>query len=248
MIQARSLTRILDAAFGIVRAQAGLLIGLGLVYDGLANAAMELLISEEYPFFSFESMLLMFVPSVFGMLSAYATTWTLMRIARGERPTLAAALASPWRAGFGLIVVAVLYTALMTVGVMLLLLPGLVLWALIFCLPAVLAAEPIAPLAAPGRAWRLGRGHRLRAFGLVIGLFALSIPILAVPAYITELAPAWSSLAAVPLLLLYGAFAALANATTFFFYVDLRVRKESFDLELLADQVESSADREEGLG
>jgi hypothetical protein len=111
--------------------------------------------------------------------------------------------------------------------------------------PQVAVLEDLgAPTDAVGRSWRLTRGYKWRAFGLlVVSLILLYAPIFALaiiggitnpemiltgetPAFITVVGQViW--------LLVYP----ILNCVFTLYYYDLRVRKEGFDLEHLSQQM-----------
>jgi hypothetical protein len=141
---------------------------------------------------------------------------------------------------------AILFTLLVGLGFMLFFFPGVIAAVgLMLAFPA-LVLEDLSPTGALRRSWELTRGARLRMFGLLVTLFVLLyIPIVALSGVATLLlsrGPASGSvsgLLAVVLggliqLLIYPLFYCVLTVA----YYDLRVRKEGFDLEVLASTLQ----------
>jgi hypothetical protein len=74
----------------------------------------------------------------------------------------------------------------------------------------------------------------MRALGIVAAVLLLSLPLFLISTLVAE-ASGVSALTRIPVLAAVGA---VSDAAAFLFYVDLRVRKEAFDLEHLATLVE----------
>jgi len=133
------------------------------------------------------------------------------------------------------------------VGFLLLVVPGVIaVCGLAVSVPA-LVVESTSPTDAMGRSWDLTRGYRLRMFGLFVLIFLLIlIPYVAIMGAVGVAAAVLGATGAKGLttvLILLGTVIAaivqlllspLYQAALVIAYYDLRVRKEGFDLELLA--------------
>ena len=161
-----------------------------------------------------------------------------MRIARGSVPTLGEALASPFPSP-SLLPLTLVYSFAITVGVLAFFIPGVLLWVVLLPVFSVLAVEPGGWMSTLQRAWTLTSGHRVRALGLVSGILLLLIPILGISALVDNLHGVLGVAVTGLGVALYGA---VGDAAAFFFYVDVRSRKEAFDLTHLASVVEDSAE------
>jgi hypothetical protein len=140
-----------------------------------------------------------------------------------------------------LIVLSLLWTLLVGVGLVLLFVPGLILLSgLVLATQSMVIESLGSPTAALGRSWGLTKGHRLRMFGLLCAVGAmLVIPMVGI-GMVLELALSvgpgeggelvTQAVGAVLSLVLMPLFYCMLTVA----YYDLRVRKEGFDLELLA--------------
>lgn len=145
-----------------------------------------------------------------------------------------------------LIVLAILSTLLAGVGFLLLVIPCfIVATALSLGIPALMIENKAVASDAMGRSWSLTRGYRGKLFvALVVVIFLLALPYMALGAYAVVSLPVGSSpqiletagflgvtvLAALLQTLIYPLLYCLLTVA----YYDLRVRKEAFDLEVLA--------------
>lgn len=131
------------------------------------------------------------------------------------------------------------------IGALLLLVPGIIAICGLLVTTSALVLEDIkSPIAAMGRSWALTEGFRLRIFGALVVVFLLFvIPWIAVGAFVaaasagdvTEeiLMLGVTIVQSVLQILVYPFFYVLTTVL----YYDLRVRKEGFDLEMLATSV-----------
>jgi hypothetical protein len=146
----------------------------------------------------------------------------------------------------GRVVVLTLLTALVAgFGTVLLIIPGLILFTGLVLAPVALVIEG-RPFAtdAMGRAWALSRGHRWKLFGcLVVTFIIILLPIIALgtgsiltmdvdtqQSAVSSMGIAWLTAAQALQLLAYPLLYCVLTVS----YYDLRVRKEAFDLEILA--------------
>ena len=167
----------------------------------------------------------------------------------GEKPTVGESLSFAASRLVPLIVLSILYVLGLIVPFLLLVIPGIwlsVAWSVSY--PALMA-EGLGPVAALGRSFRLVRGRWWPTFGALVVMylivlvisgilgvllgaaFVASVDSEAVAAVLTTIINTVSSLITLPLF----------SAVLTIIYYDLRVRKEGFDLHLLARGVGSSA-------
>jgi hypothetical protein len=137
-------------------------------------------------------------------------------------------------------------------GFMLLLIPGVILAVgLALAIPAVVLESRTSASGALSRSWELTRGARWRIFGLGITLLVLLyVPVVAITGLFALLLPesagmfSGGSLGMVMAIavgglvqmFIYPLFYCVLTVT----YYDLRVRKEGFDLELLASTLQTA--------
>jgi hypothetical protein len=138
-------------------------------------------------------------------------------------------------------------------GFMLLFIPGMILAAgLALAIPAVVLEPALSSSGALSRSWELTRGSRWRIFGLGVTLLVLLyIPVLAITGLLAVVLPqaageqfgpaSVSTVAALAIggvvqMVIYPLFYCVLTVA----YYDLRVRKEGFDLELLASSLQTA--------
>jgi hypothetical protein len=116
--------------------------------------------------------------------------------------------------------------------------------------PTVVVAEEQGPMASLGRSWQLTRRRAWRGFGLLVLIATLNFVILGLPTSMLQ----WTAMIVLPpqmLGWLTGVISGLAYflnvlwypflvAALVLIYLDLRVRAESYDLELRIRQLEES--------
>ena len=152
-----------------------------------------------------------------------------------------------------ILVCSMLMAFIVGLGFILLFIPGVVLAVgLALAIPAVVLEPRSSPSAALSRSWELTRGSRWRIFGLgVTLLLLLYIPVVAITGLLAVLLPQMpgerfgpasvSTVAAIAIggvvqMFIYPLFYCVLTVT----YYDLRVRKEGFDLELLASTLQTA--------
>ncbi len=152
-----------------------------------------------------------------------------------------------------ILVCSLLMTLVIGLGFLLLLIPGVILAVgLALAIPAVVLEPRSSASAALSRSWELTRGARWRIFGLGVTLLVLLyIPVIAITGLLAVMLPQASgasfgsaSVSTVAVLagaglvqmFIYPLFYCVLTVT----YYDLRVRKEGFDLELLASTLQTA--------
>jgi sorbitol-specific phosphotransferase system component IIC len=132
----------------------------------------------------------------------------------------------------------ILASLIVLVGFALLIIPGLILLLMFALLTPVMVTEKIFGFAAMERSWALMKGNMLRALGLLIVTGILSSALTAGVDLVAGFMPFIGSVVAG---VVQGAANAFGAAALVVLYFDTRCRKEAFDLEHLAAQVESGA-------
>jgi hypothetical protein len=186
---------------------------------------------------------------VFTVLSSIATAATVFVVSESYlgRPLPArAALRRATPLLTRLILCSLLLAIIVGVGFIFFFLPGLVLLCgLVLAFPSLVLEPGSSPTEALSRSWSLTRGSRWRMFGLLvtmalllyvplIGLGAVAAVVL--PGGLLGTDPGTLTLAVVGVvqMLLYPLFYCVLTVA----YYDLRVRKEGFDLEVLASTLQ----------
>jgi hypothetical protein len=239
---------ILDVSFQLYRRHFGPLATVALVCSGVPVLLSLFIEASGGMLANFALTLVYYV--VFTVLSAIATAATVFIVSEsylgrplGAWEALSRATPLLWR----LIVCSILLALLVGIGLILFVLPGIILASgLVLSFPALVLERQMSASGALARSWSLTRGSRLRIFALLLTLLVLLyIPLVAVGAVAalmlpgTDLAgpgsPAIAGLVGVAIagvvqLLIYPLFYCVLTVA----YYDLRVRKEGFDLEVLA--------------
>jgi hypothetical protein len=139
-----------------------------------------------------------------------------------------------------LIVAAFLSALLYAVGLLLFVVPGVIMiCALIVTAPALVLENQPSATSAMGRSWQLTKGFRGRIFGaILVAVLLIVIPAIALGVLAGLVGGASEDTALIVVLLLQSLLQLLAYpffyVLTTLFYYDLRIRKEAYDLEMLA--------------
>jgi uncharacterized membrane protein len=186
---------------------------------------------------------------IFTVLSSIATAATVFVVSESYLGRPLAAVDALRRATplLGkLIVCSLLLAIIVGFGFIFFLLPGVVLLCgLILAFPSLVLEPANSPTEALSRSWSLTRGSRWRMFALLITLILLlyvplvglsAVAAVVLPEGGTPLEPGILTVAVVGVvqLLLYPLFYCVLTVA----YYDLRVRKEGFDLEVLASTLQ----------
>lgn len=181
---------------------------------------------------------------VLGAVAAAASTFVIAENYLGRPLTAGAAFARSTPFIGRLILVALLSTLLLGFGALLLLIPFFILLpGLVLATPALVLEDLPGAVDALGRAWSLSRGFRFRVFVAMMVVFTLiAIPFIALGVFMVSQGTVEATRAMSSEGLLAVALAALIQTLVYPFlyavltvlYYDLRVRKEAYDLEVLA--------------
>ena len=187
---------------------------------------------------------------VFTVLSSIATAATVFVVSAsylGQPLKAAGALRRATPLLGRLIVCSLLLAIVVGFGFLFFMIPGIVLLCgLVLAFPSLVLEPGSSPTGALSRSWSLTRGSRWRMLGLLATLvILLYVPIIAIGAIATvvlpaggtgSLTPGLMTLAVVGVLqmLLYPLLYCVLTVA----YYDLRVRKEGFDLEVLASTLQ----------
>jgi hypothetical protein len=254
MLRPLGVGEILDTSFSLYRRHFGALATVSLVCTGLP-LVLRLFVEASGGLFAHLTLTLLYLLSlvVLSLVATGATVFIVSESYLGRPLTAREALvrATPY---MGRILIASLLMALaIGLGFILLVIPSFILAVgLAVAIPAVVLEPGRSASAALSRSWELTRGSRWRILGLGITLFVLLyVPVVAISGLVAVLIPrdtaaglgASSTAAIVGLaiggvvqLFIYPLFYCVLTVT----YYDLRVRKEGFDLELLASSLQTA--------
>ena len=215
------------------------------VFGSLASAATAYLISESYlgRDLTAGDALRRALPRVFAVMLLSVGLGLVVVLA--ALPSLLAIGAGAAFAGLGVEgqvrASPAMGASLVLVGLVLLALPVAAFSALAISTPS-LVLEGISPGAALSRSWSLTRGYRLRTIGLLfVVMLVVLIPVIAIGGLGRAFYPEPTSRSIVLITTLSGLASLVVTPILYcvltLLYYDLRVRKEAFDLEMLAAQL-----------
>ena len=138
--------------------------------------------------------------------------------------------------------VTVLTSILTIIGVILLIIPGIIAFVRLSLAPPVLVVEDVRGTKAVGRSWRLTKGHFWRLLALLIlsaliaGVGAL---IITIPTEVIalQLGPSGWPVSALGTTLATVLITPFSMLIIVLFYFDMRIRKEGFDIEVMAQEL-----------
>jgi hypothetical protein len=240
-LRALSLGELLDASFGLYRR-----LFVPLVFISVATQAIPLALSIyiEASGGTFERpMLWMFttvLALILGQIGIAASTFLVAEAYLGGSltPQEGFSRATPF---LGRLIVAAFLSALLyAVGLLLFVVPGVIMiCALVVTAPALVLENQPSATSAMGRSWQLTKGFRGRIFGaILVAVLLVVIPAIALGSLAGLMGGASEDTALIVVLLLQSLLQLLAYpffyVLTTLFYYDLRIRKEAYDLEMLA--------------
>jgi glycerophosphoryl diester phosphodiesterase family protein len=243
-----SVGEILDVSFTLYRRHFAPLAGVALVCSGIP-VVLNIFIEAAGGMLANLSLVVVYYV-VFAALNSIATAATVFIVSESYlgRPIDArTALRLAARYIGKILVCSLLMTMMVFVGFLFFVIPGIVLISgLILAIPALVIEPGLGPSAALSRSWELTRGSRWRMLGLLLVLtILLYVPIAAIGGIVALFVPGAGSIFSGRGVALAVATAALSGLVQVFIYplfycvltvayYDLRVRKEGFDLEVLA--------------
>jgi hypothetical protein len=181
---------------------------------------------------------------ILGAVGVAATTFIVSDHYLGGSTTALGAFARSWEYLGRLVVMSILASFLIGVGVLLLIVPGIIVAAGLAVAPPAVVLERIGS-ATEGlrRSWDLTRGYKGKVAGtLFVALLLVMLPSIALGGLVaagTLLAPGGlETLLQAAVILLSVLIYPFLNVAITVLYYDLRVRKEGFDLEVLATSLQ----------
>ncbi|HET9065227.1 MAG TPA: hypothetical protein VFN22_05370 [Gemmatimonadales bacterium] len=235
-----SMGEVLDTAFGLYRNQFVALVTIAAVLQilpGLLGVYLEVtgLSTTNLGLM----LLVLFIGFVFSSIAVAASTFVISGAYLGRQVTAGEAIPRALAFLLPLMVLSALSGLLITVGFLLLIIPGFIAIAGLALANAALVIEtPISPMDAMRRSWELTKGARGKVMTTIfVGSLLLVIPMIVVSVIgvigsALGLWPIWIS--PVLTLALRIFVYPFVYVVVVVLYYDMRVRKEGFDLELMA--------------
>lgn len=241
-LQPLSVGDILDTAFTVYRRNFGTFITLAIFCLGLpALVSITLNLSGGvlvHPWIALWSLVL---GGVGGVLEAGAVVRAVSEAYLGHAPTIGDAIGAAFSEFWLIAGAGFLRYLLIFLGALLFFVPGIIVacgYAVV--IPVIMLEDVPGPRRAfgvLGRSWHLTKGFKGTAFALgLVMVVLIMVPVMAVgifAAIVPTFEPAISGLASLVQLAIAPAFACVVTV----FYYDLRVRKEAFDLDRLAQDL-----------
>jgi len=239
-----SLGEVLDVAFGLYRSLFVQLVVVAVICQAIPMTLGVYLAASRGLFVNIAlSLLYIALAAILGSIGVAASTFIVSDAYLGRETSATVALQRATTLLGRLIAISMLTSILVGLGFMLLIVPGVILLSglLLSTVVAVLESPPSAT-AAMGRSWELTRGFRSKVFlTMVVAFLLLLVPGIAIGGAGALLGDSGGAASLVILVLesvlqifiypfVYVAMTVL--------YYDLRVRKEGFDLELLASSLQ----------
>lgn len=231
---------VLDVSFGLYRALFLPLVTVTAVARLLPTVLSVYIVAQGGMLANIGLFLVQFAISiVLSALGVAATNFIVSGAYLGHAITADTALRRAVKLIGPLVLLSLMTTLVISVGFLLLIVPGVILLGgLLLATPVLVLEQPISALNAMNRSWELSRGFRGKALvTLLVASLLLVIPtmLVGVLAALASLAGISSQWATAVMAGVLGIFVYPFLYVTFtVLYYDLRVRKEGFDLELLA--------------
>lgn len=181
----------------------------------------------------------LFLTFLFSAIAVAASTFVISGAYLGDRILARDALRRALGFTLPLVIITVLSMLVIFFGFVLLIIPGLIAMAGLALSNAVVVIEaPIGPTDAMGRSWSLTKGERMKVLAtLIVAFLLLAIPAILV-GVLSEIGGTfglWPSWISSVLSIAFSVFVyPFLYVVVVVLYYDMRVRKEGFDLELMA--------------
>jgi hypothetical protein len=180
------------------------------------------------------SVLLMILERILYTVADGAVVLLVSERLLGRRPELGPVLRETVSRAPTLLVAAVLSGLAFLAGCLIFIVPGIYVFGALFAMPMIVMLEDMDASEAATRSHQLAKGHVLRILGVLLLGFALMmayvmlggflIGLIGLDAHGTEVATSVLTIVAYP----------LPSVMATLLYYDLRIRKEGFDLEMMA--------------
>ncbi len=246
------LGEILDVAFGLYRTLFLPLLTVTLAANAIP-LALSVYIESSGGVFANLSLYFsnVFLNAVLSAIASAAATFIVSENYMGRSLTAGDAFSRAAPFMTRLILLGILVSFLTVLGLFLLIIPGIVIFTgYALSTPAMVIEGLPSATSAMGRSWGLTRGHRRKVFGALATVVSLiMLPMFALGGFaaasgdpavmrpeVSVTGLVWMAVASLFQVMIYPLFYCVLTVA----YYDLRVRKEAFDLEILASGLATS--------
>ena len=238
-LRSMSFGETLDGALAIYREGFGTLVSVAIACQGIpAILSVYIGLGGGVVFHPVLWVVSAILASIGNLVATGATVWVISEIYLGREPDFGDAISYAFGKIVRLLMAGIAKGILVLLALLLLVVPGIVVWCGYSVVTQVVVLERLpSSLDSLGRSWDLTKGHKGKAFALVLVVsLLLGLPLMvggALAAFFPALYETVTIGGQILQLMLYPI---MACAFTLFYY-DLRVRKEAFDLEHLSRQI-----------
>lgn len=245
-LRPRSATEIIDAAFQILKQQYGTFVVLAalaylpyivlMLAVGASTSGVDP--DEQMAAALGAAMITLPIALVWFPIAECAVLVGASDALLGKPVDAGAALRAVFSRFFSVLGASILKGLIVLVASFFILVPGVIAWLGLFATPAVVVFEKVGAAASIQRSWNLANGMKGKVLGVMILVYILVVAVqLAVEVVvgIAGLNPMMASVASsVLVIFIYP----LIGICTALLYYDARIRKEGFDLQVLASELE----------
>ena len=173
-----SFSEVLDTSFDLYRGNFAVMFGLTLVPQIpviLFWLAAPLLVGNDIETMQLASLLIMPYSLLVMVLLMASLTDAAGRAYGGERPTIGGSLGRGVRKLIPMAVASFIFGLFFSIGLLFLIVPGVILFTMWFCVSQAIMLEDRGPIDALGRSRQLSRGARLKILGAMIVAWIITI-------------------------------------------------------------------------
>ena len=247
-LRPRTATEILDAAFQILKQQYGTFVVLAaiaylpyIIFMILIGASVSGASDDEVSMATASAGLLSLpIALIWFPIAETAVLVGASDALLGKRVDAASALRAVLSRFGGVVGAAILKGMLVLVATLFFIVPGVIVWLGLFATPAVVVFEKLGATESIARSWNLAKGMKSKVLGvmilayLVILAVQIAVTLIATPMGANDIVA--SIAASVLSIFVYP----LIGICTALLYYDARIRKEGFDLQVLAGELQSA--------
>lgn len=248
-LRPRSATEIIDAAFQILKQQYGTFVVLAalaylpyIVFMLAVGASTSGASPDEMSVAALGAgMLALPIALIWFPIAETAVLVGASDALLGRPVDAGAALRLVFSRFLGVLGAAILKGMLVFIGMIFLVVPGVIVWLGLFATPAVVVFEHMGATASLSRSWNLAQGMKGKVLGVMLLAYLVVIVVQLAVEMIAQVVGLNQILASVASSVLVIFIYPLIGICTALLYYDARIRKEGFDLQVLASELEGAS-------